>query len=284
MVNSIDTAAPQTAPAPGTADLEAIKSRQRATWSSGDYNLIGRTLQIVGESLCEAVDLRAGSKVLDVAAGNGNSSLAAARRWCDVTSTDYVPALLEDGKRRADVERFAIRFQEADVEALPFPDASFDVVLSSFGVMFTPNHPRAAAEMLRVVRPGGKIGLANWTPRGFIGRLFAVVGRHVPPPPALVPPSRWGVEGYLDQLFRPTASDIHTTQRDFVFRYKSPEHWIDVFRSWYGPVHKAFAALTPEGQQRFEQDLKKLIEEFNVSGDETVVIPSEYLEIVIVRR
>ncbi len=267
-----------------TAELDAIKAKQNATWSSGDFGIIGTTLQIVGESLCEAVDLRAGSKVLDVAAGNGNCSLAAARRFCDVTSTDYVAALLEDGRRRAEADRLPIRFQEADAEALPFPDASFDAVLSSYGVMFTPNHARAAGELLRVCRPGGKIGLANWTPGGFIGKLFGVIGRHVPPPPGLTPPSRWGVEDYLDQLFRDSASDIHITPRDFVFRYKSPQHWIDVFRTWYGPVLKAFAALTPEKQQQLNDDLLALIRDFNTSGDSTAVIPSEYLEVVITKR
>jgi len=267
-----------------TAELDAIKAKQNATWSSGDFGIIGTTLQIVGESLCEAVDLRAGSKVLDVAAGNGNCSLAAARRFCDVTSTDYVPALLEDGRRRAEADRLPIRFQVADAEALPFPDASFDVVLSSYGVMFTPNHALAASELLRVCRPGGKIGLANWTPAGFIGKLFGVIGRHVPPPPALTPPSRWGVEDYLDKLFRGSASDIHITPRDFVFRYKSAQHWIDVFRTWYGPVHKAFAALTPEKQQQLNADLLALIRDFNTSGDATAVIPSEYLEVVITKR
>ena len=271
----------------GTAsnpELEAIKSKQQITWSSGDFGIIGTTLQIVGESLCEAVDLRAGSRVLDVAAGNGNCSLAAARRWCDVTSTDYVPALLEDGRRRAAGERLPMTFQEADAEALPFENESFDVVLSSFGVMFVADHARAAAELIRVCRPGGKIGLANWTPRGFIGKLFGVVGKHVPPPPALTPPSRWGVEDYLDQLFRGSASDIHTTRRDFVFRYKSPEHWIDVFRTWYGPVHKAFAGLSAEKQLQLDDDLHTLIRDFNTSGDSTVVIPGEYLEVVISKK
>src|SRR5262245_7688612 len=198
------------------AELEATKAKQRATWASGDYGIIGTTLQIVAESLCEAVDLRAGSKVLDVAAGNGNCSLAAARRWCDVTSTDYVPALLEDGRRRAEADRLSIRFQEADVEALPFGDGTFDVVLSTFGVMFAPNHARAASELLRVCRHNGCIGLASWTPRGFIGQLFSVVGRYAPPPAALTPPSRWGLEDHLDHLFRVSAADIHTTFRNFV--------------------------------------------------------------------
>jgi ubiquinone/menaquinone biosynthesis C-methylase UbiE len=269
---------------PTAAELEAIKARQRATWGSGDYGTIGTTLQIVGESLCETLDLRAGSKVLDVAAGNGNCSLAAARRWCDVTSTDYVSALLEQGRRRAEAERLPIEFQEADAEALPFADGSFDVVLSSFGVMFTPNHARTAGELVRVCRPGGRIGLANWTPRGFIGRLFAVIGRHVPPPPSLMPPARWGTEDHLELLFRAAAYEINTTYRHFVFRYRSPEHWIDVFRSWYGPVHKAFASLPADGQHRLEQDLLALIKEFNASGDKTMVVPGEYIEVVISKK
>lgn len=264
--------------------LDAIKARQRTTWAAGDFGIVGTTLQIVGESLCEAIDLRSGSKVLDVAAGNGNCSLAAARRWCDVTSTDYVVSLLEDGRRRADAERLPMRFQEADAEALPFGDGAFDAVLSSFGVMFAPNHTRAASEMVRVCRSKGRIGLANWTPRGFIGQLFKVVGQHVPPPPALTPPSRWGVEDYLDQLFGAAASDIHTTPRDFVFRYRSPQHWVDVFRTWYGPVLKAFEALPPEGQQRLEQDLLALVQSFNRSGDATMVVPAEYLEVVVIRK
>jgi ubiquinone/menaquinone biosynthesis C-methylase UbiE len=275
---------PPAAPPLSEADLDAIKTKQQATWASGDFSIVGTTLQIVGESLCEAVDLRAGSRVLDVAAGNGNCSLAAARRFCDVTSTDYVPALLEDGRRRAEAERLPMVFQQADAEALPFHDESFDVVLSSFGVMFTPNHVRAANELLRVCRHEGRIGLANWTPRGFIGRLFAVVGRHVPPPRGLTPPSRWGVEDHLNDLFRASASDIHTTYRDFVFRYRSPEHWVEVFRTWYGPVHKAFASLSPDAQQRLEQDLISLINDFNSSGDSTMVVPSEYLEVVVVKK
>lgn len=284
MVNGIEgVAETPIAPAP-SAELEAIKARQRATWASGDFGIIGTTLQIVGETLCEAVDLRAGSTVLDVAAGNGNCSLAAARRFCQVMSTDYVPALLEDGKRRAEGDRLAMQFKEADAENLPFADGAFDVVLSSFGVMFAPNHGRAASELARVCRSKGRIGLANWTPRGFIGRLFSVVGRHVPPPAALMPPSRWGVEDYLEELFRGSASEIHVTPRDFVFRYQSPEHWIEIFRTWYGPVHKAFAALLEDGQQQLHRDLLDLIGEFNISRDATMVVPSEYLEIVIVRK
>ena len=281
IANSTDNTA---TPALSIEQLQAIKARQQATWASGDFAIIGTTLQIVGESLCEAVDLRAGSKVLDVAAGNGNCSLAAARRFCDVISTDYVPALLEDGRRRAEAERLPIFFQQADAEALPFEDDSFDVVLSSFGVMFAPNHPRSAQEMLRVTRRGGRIGLANWTPRGFIGRVFAVMNRHVPPPAGLTPPSRWGMEDHLEELFRAPASDIHTTYRDFVFRYRSSAHWVDLFRRWYGPIHKAFAGLSPAGQLRLEQDLIALIAEFNTSGDSSMAVPAEYLEVVVVKK
>ena len=285
MTKTIEGAAalPNAATVAPVADLDAIKARQRTTWASGDFGIIGTTLQIVGESLCEAVNVRSGSKVLDVAAGNGNCSLAAARRWCEVTSTDYVPALLDDGRRRAEAERLPITFQEADVEALPFTDGTFDVVLSSFGVMFAPNHEKSASEMLRVCRSNGRIGLANWTPRGFIGRLFAVVGRYVPPPAGLTPPARWGTEEHLEHLFRASASDIKTTPRDFFFRYRSPQHWVDVFRSWYGPVHKAFAGLPAEKQPQLEKDLIDLIAEFNTSGDSTMIVPGEYLEVVVVK-
>ena len=270
--------------ATATPDLAAVKVKQQATWAAGDFGIIGTTLQIVGETLCEAVDLRSGSRVLDVAAGNGNCSLAAARRWCDVTSTDYVPALLEDGRRRAEGDRLPMKFQVADAEALPFDDNSFDVLLSSFGVMFAPDHEKTASELLRVCRSGGRIALANWTPRGFIGQMFVVVGRHLPAPAGVTPPSKWGTDEHLQHLFGAGAASIHSTPRDFNFRYKSPEHFIDVFRTWYGPVHKAFGALAPEKQQALHEDLLKLIASFNVSRDATMVVPSQYLETVIVKR
>lgn len=266
-----------------TPDLEAVKARQRATWASGDFAMIGTTLQIVGESLCETVDLRAGSCVLDVAAGNGNCALAAARRWCDVTAVDYVPSLLADARRRAEADRLPVTFREGDAEALPFEDAGFDVVLSSFGAMFAPNHGRTASELLRVCRTGGRIGLANWTPGGFIGHLFKVVGGHVPPPSGLLPPSRWGVSEHLEHLFRGAASEIRIVPRAFAFRYRSPMHWVDVFRTYYGPVHKAFAALPVDRQAHLEQDLLALIAQFNVSGDTTMVVPAEYVEVVITK-
>ncbi|MCW5655597.1 class I SAM-dependent methyltransferase [Hydrogenophaga sp.] len=267
-------------------DLVAIKSRQQIAWASGDYAVIGTTLQIVGESLAEACDLCWDERVLDVAAGNGNATLAAARRGCQVTSTDYVGSLLARGAERAKAERLDgnVRFQEADVEELPFQDASFDAVLSTFGVMFAPDQPRSAAEMARVCRPGGRIGMANWTPEGFIGQLFKTLGRHLPPPAGLQPPSLWGVEAHLQKLFGDTAARIDATPRIFNFRYRSAAHFIDIFRTWYGPVHKAFAALPTDKAQALEHDLTELLERLNTAGTASLVVPSEYLEVVITRR
>lgn len=265
-------------------DLAAVKTRQQAAWSTGNYAVVGTTLQIVGEDLCEALDLRAGSRVLDVAAGNGNATLAAARRWCDVTSTDYVASLLESGRARAQAEGHTIRFQEADAEKLPFPDASFDAVVSTFGVMFTPNQEQAAAELARVCKPGGQIGLANWTPDSFIGQLFKTIGQYVPPAPGVKSPGLWGTQARLDELFRDTARDIRVNHRVFNFRYHSPAHWIDVFRTYYGPMNKTFGALDAEKQAAFTRDLLTLMASRNRSGDATLVLPSEYLEVVITRR
>jgi ubiquinone/menaquinone biosynthesis C-methylase UbiE len=269
--------------APATPDLTAIKTRQHGAWSSGDYAIVGTTLQIVGEDLCEALDVRAGQKVLDVAAGNGNATLAAARRWCDVTSTDYVPALLERGRTRAAAEGLPVEFREADAEALPFKDASFDVVVSTFGVMFTPNQDAAASELIRVCKPGGKIGMANWTPDGFIGQLFKTIGKHMPPPAGVKSPALWGTRARLAEMFDANASSITTAQRHFAFRYRSPEHFVEVFKTYYGPMLKTFAALEGAKQAAFQSDLLSLIAQFNRSGDDTAVIPSEYLEIVITR-
>ena len=267
----------------GNVDFDAIKARQKTAWGSGDYAIVGTTLQIVGESLCEAIDLRSNARVLDVAAGNGNATLAAARRFAKVVSTDYVPALLERGRQRAEAERLTVDFQEADAENLPFADGSFDVVLSTFGVMFAPNHERAAAEVLRVCAPGGKIGLANWTPASFIGRLFKAIGKYVPPAAGLKSPALWGDRDHLAKLFQ-AAHTVDSVSRTFKFRYRSPEHWVQVFRAYYGPTHKAFAALDPAGQASLEADILGLIEEFNVAKDGTVVIPSEYLEIIVSKK
>jgi ubiquinone/menaquinone biosynthesis C-methylase UbiE len=268
-------------PAP---DLAALKTRQQVAWSSGNYAIVGSTLQIVGEELCEALDLKAGSKVLDVAAGNGMASLAAARRWCDVTSTDYVPALLERGRARASAEGMEIEFREADAENLPFDDNSFDTVLSTFGVMFTPNQDRAAAELIRVCKPRGQIGLANWTPEGFIGQVFKTLGKYLPPPAGTRSPALWGTRARLTEMFGAEARSISAEPRIFKFRYRSPAHFLDVFKTYYGPVLKAFAALDPVKQEELHNDLHALIVRMNSSGDSTMVVPSEYLEVVITRR
>lgn len=264
--------------------LQELKARQRVAWSSGDYGLIGATIQIVGEQLCETVDVRAGQRVLDVAAGNGNASLAAARRWCEVTSTDYVPQLLERGQLRAAADGFSIDFREADAEALPFADNSFDVVLSTFGVMFTPNQEQAAAELARVCRKGGKIGLANWTPEGFIGQMLKTLGKYLPPPAGSRSPLLWGTKDQLDQLFGASAASIAMTPRAYVFRYRSPEHFVDFFATWYGPMLKAFAALGADGQAALREDLIALVGRFNRSSDDDMIVPGEYIEAVIVKR
>ena len=264
-------------------ELSTIKARQRAAWSTGNYAVVGTTLQIVGESLAEALDLRADERVLDVAAGNGNASLAAARRFCDVTSTDYVPALLESGKARAAAEGHAMKFLEADAENLPFANASFDVVMSTFGVMFTPDQDRAAKEMLRVCRPGGRIGLANWTPESFIGQVFKTIGKYIPPAPGIKSPALWGTQDRLTELFGKDATSVRTMRREFAFRYRSPAHWLEVFRTYYGPMNRTFAALDAQRQVAFTQDLITLMADHNVSGDRTLVVPSGYLEVVIER-
>ena len=269
---------------PATPDFAAIKQRQQATWASGDYAVVGTMLQIVGEQLAEAVDLLAGERVLDVAAGNGNATLAAARRFADVASTDYVPTLLDKGAARAQAEGLRnVQFQVADVEALPYGDASFDLVLSTFGVMFAPNHAKSAQEMLRVVRPGGRIGLANWTPDSFIGRLFKTIGKHVPPPAGVPSPALWGSETHLRTLFG-NAVELRCEKKHFHFRFRSPAHWVQVFREFYGPTHKAFGALPSEGQQALERDILALIAEFNRAAPHSMVVPSEYLEVVATKR
>lgn len=263
-------------------DYAAIKQKQQSTWGAGDYAVIGTTLQIVGESLCEAIDLAAGERVLDVAAGNGNATLAAARRWADVTSTDYVDALLARGKERAAADRLPVTFQQADAEALPFPDESFDAVLSTFGVMFTPNQEKAASELLRVCRRGGRIGLANWTPDGFIGQLFKTIGSHLPPPAGVRSPALWGSEARLQELF--PGQKIEAARKHFNFRYRSPEHWLEVFRTYYGPTNRAFAALAPDRQAALESDILSLLKRLNRGGAASLIVPGEYLEVVVSRR
>jgi SAM-dependent methyltransferase len=264
-------------------DLGAVKVRQQQMWATGDYAEVGARLQIVSEMLCEAVDLRAGERVLDVATGSGNTALAAARRFCDVTGIDYVPALLERGRERAEAERLPVDFREGDAEQLDLPDTSFDVVLSTFGQMFAPDQQRTASEMLRVCRSGGRVGMANWTPEGFIGEIFRTIGRHVPPPPGVAPPARWGTEDGLRDLFGDGVSSMDVARRTYVFRFLSPEHWLEFFQTHYGPTVTAFGRLDAAGQAGLGGDILDVLRRFNRSESETLAVPSEYLEVVAIR-
>ena len=265
-------------------DLTAIKARQQKSWATGDYSVIGATLIVISEELCESVDLHAGQAVLDVATGSGNTAIATARRFCKVTGIDYVPSLLEVGRRRAGVENLHITFQEGDTENIPFGNASFDVVLSTLGVMFTPDQEKAASELLRVCRPGGKIGLANWTPTSFIGDVFRSIGKYIPPAPGLKSGALWGTEERLRELFGDGISSLQTTKRHFVFRYRSVAHWMDIFETYYGPIATALQALDTAGQQGLSQDLMGLLEKYNIAKDGTLVVPAEYLESVAIKR
>ena len=268
---------------PPPLDLVAVKAMQQAVWTSGDYSVVGTTLQITGETLCEALDLRSGERVLDVACGNGNAALAAARRFARVTGVDYVPALLARAGARAAASGLPLELQEGDAEALPFPDGTFDVVLSTFGVMFAPDQKRSAHELLRVCRHGGRIGLACWTPDGFIGRVFKLVGTYVPAPAGLRGPAEWGTERRLAELFAAGSRERRVERRKFAFRYRSSAHWLEVFRTWYGPIRRAFAALPPERQEALASEIRALIERLNVARDGTMVVPGAYLEAVITR-
>jgi SAM-dependent methyltransferase len=265
-------------------DLNALKTRQQAAWASGDYAIIGTTLQIVGEQLAEACNLRWDERVLDVAAGNGNATLAAARRGCNVTSTDYVKPLLDRGAARAQAEGLEVAFQVADAEDLPFDDGKFDAVVSTFGVMFAPDHAKSAAEMMRVTRSGGRIGLANWTPGSMVGQMFKTLGKHLPPPAGVKSPALWGTKEHLRTLFGDRAASIEATERTFNFRYRSAAHFVEMFRTWYGPVHKAFGALPPGKAAVLESDLIGLLDSLNRAGSGSLLVPSEYLEIVVTLR
>jgi ubiquinone/menaquinone biosynthesis C-methylase UbiE len=264
--------------------LETIRQRQQQTWADGDYGVVAATIPLIAERLCEAADLRAGQRVLDVATGTGNTAIAAARRWCDVTGVDYVVELLDRARERAAAERLDVEFLYGDAEDLPFPDASFDAVLSTVGVMFAPNQQKAADELVRVCRPGGRIALANWTRDGFVGNQFRLTSRFVPPPPSLEPPTLWGSEEHVRELFRDRVTSLVSTRREFVFRYRSASHWLSTFRTFYGPTKRAFEALDEERQQEYERELRDLLARFNCSGDGSLVVPGEYLEIVGTKR
>lgn len=265
-------------------DMTAIKERMYKIWTSGEYARIGNPIAIMGELLCEAVDLRSGDKVLDVATGSGNTAISAARRFCEVTGMDLSPESIEHARRRAEAEGMNITFEVGDAEDLSYPDDSFDVVLSTLGVMFCPNQEKTASELLRVCRPGGRIGLANWAPDGYIGNMLRTIGKHVPPPPGVKPPPLWGTEERLQELLGEGVSSLKTTRRTYNFRYPSAVHFVNWFRNYYGPTVRAFGALEPDGQNALANDLEALLEEWNISGDETLVVPSDYLEAVAVKR
>ncbi len=266
-----------------TDALTAVKEKQHATWSSGDYAVIGTTLQLMGEQLCEAVDVSAGWKVLDVAAGNGNATLAAARRGCEVVATDYVEGLLERARRRADADGLTLTTKVADAEDLPFADDTFDAVLSTVGVMFTPDPRRAAHQLIRVARPGGRVGLANWTPEGFVGQMFRIVGEHVPPPAGVPSPLQWGTEAGVEALLG-AECDVEVTRRTFTFRYRSADDFFDTFGAFYGPIVKALAALDEAGRSSLRGQLVALADGHNRNEDDALSIDSEYLEVVATRR
>lgn len=272
-------------PAPTSSpDLAAIKQRQQATWSSGDYHRIGTQIQIVSELLIEALDVHSTERVLDVATGSGNAALAAARRGCSVVGVDYVPALLERAERRRDAEGLDAQFVEGDAEALPFGDGEFDVVSSVFGAMFAPNQEQTASELVRVTRSGGRIGIVAHTPEGFIGQLFKTNAKHVPPPAGVRSPIQWGTVARLEELFGAAIADLTVEKRHYTFRARSPQAYIEYWREFYGPTLKSFEVVGDAGRAALEADLLALIAQFNRATDGTMVVPSEYLEAVIVTR
>jgi len=270
---------------PLTPNLAAIKQRQQKAWSAGDYSKIGVIFVVIAEMLCEAVDLRPGRRVLDVATGHGNAALAAARRFCEVTGIDYVPSVLEDARKRAVAEGLLVNFQEGDAEEIPFPDASFDYVISTLGAMFAPNQEKTASELLRVCKPGGKIGMANFTPDGFGGEISKLTAKYLPPPPlGLKPPFLWGTEERLEELFGEGVSSLEVQRRSFVFRYPSPQFYIDLSREHVAVIRLALEGLDASKREALLSDLEDIVHRFNRSGDETMVVPSDYLEVVAVRR
>ncbi len=266
------------------ADFEAIKRQQQRTWAKGDFAMIGWHTVYPGELLCEAAALRAGEKVLDVATGSGNTALSAARRNCEASGIDYVPALIERARQRAVLESLPAKFEVGDCEEIPFAQANFDVVLSVFGSMFAPDAERAARELLRVCRPGGRIGMANWTPDGFWGQAFALVGKYVPPPAGVQPPVAWGTEKRLGELFGAAVSATRIVRRSALFRFRSSAHWIEVFSRYFGPIIRVRETLDEARHHEFLGELDATLNRFNKSGDDTLVVSADYLEVVMMRK
>jgi SAM-dependent methyltransferase len=262
-------------------DFEAVKAQQQRTWATGDFAIIGWNTVFPCELMCEAVELRAGERVLDVATGSGNAALSAARRGCDAVGIDYVPALIERARERAAAERLPAFFEVGDCEDIPFPDASFDVVLSVYGSIFAPRPEKAAQELLRVCRRGGRIGMGNWTPDGFWGQTFGLVARYLPPAPALRPPTEWGTEQRLSELFGDAISSMRSTKRSALFRYRSSAHWIQVFSTYFGPIIRTLEVLDAQRREAFLEDLDDTLKRFNRSGDDTLMVTADYLEVVM---
>jgi ubiquinone/menaquinone biosynthesis C-methylase UbiE len=268
-----------------TPDLAYVKQRQQQMWASGDFHAVGTLIQPVADTVCEALDLQAGSRVLDVACGSGNAAIAAARCGCEAVGIDYVPALLDRGRRRAEAEGLNIQLLHGDAEAIPFPDDSFDAVVSVYGSMFAPNHDRAAAELVRVCRPGGRIGLATWTPDGFIGQMLKAVGAHVAPVPGVASPLLWGSQSYLDELFNDEVARLVCHERTFTWRFRSAEAFVDFFRAYYGPTLKAFEAVGETGEDALFSDLVQLVgRHARTGGSGAVAIPATWLETVAICR
>ena len=267
-----------------TPDLAAVKQRQQQAWASGDFHVVAARIMLVAEHLVDTADLHAGWRVLDVATGSGNAAIAAARLGCTAIGVDYVPALLQRGRQRAAAEGLEVALLEGDAEALPFPERSFDAVTSVFGSMFAPDHERAAAELLRVCKPGGTIALASWTPDGFIGELFRAVARHVSPPAGVRSPMLWGTESHLRELFGEEIASLEVSERTFTWRFVSAEAFVEFFRAWYGPTLKAFAALEGAARNALETDLVALARRFDRLGTDAIAIPATYTESIAITK
>jgi SAM-dependent methyltransferase len=265
-------------------NLGDVTRRQQATWASGDFHKIGVSQVIVGERLCDEIPITYGQRVLDVACGSGNTALAAARRGAEVTGLDYVPALLERAAVRAQAEGLVMELVEGDAQALQFDDGSFDVVLSTFGAMFAPDQQKVADELLRVCRPGGIVGMANWTPGSFVDDLFRVTAQFAPPPPGVRPATEWGRGVRLHELFGERVISLHLSDQVTCQRVPSTDGWIELMRSYYGPTHKTFAALDAESAELYTERLREVINRYNRATDGTVMTAQHYVNVIAVKR